>query len=421
MEIVNLKIEELTPYEKNAKRHPQEQVDQIADSIRKFGMNDPIGVWGDKNIIVEGHGRYLACKFLGIKEVPCIRLDNLTDAERKEYTLIHNKTTMNSGFEDDILQEELAWIYEHDKSIDMSKFDFMMADVEAEEIVDDEFEPVIPQEPSAKRGDIYQLGEHRLMCGDSTSPEDVKQLLDGATIDLVETDPPYNVAVENSDGLTIENDNMAKNDFLEFLKKAFFNIYEALKAGGVFYIWYASSSASEFLTALKENGLAVKEQLIWVKNHFTLGRQDYQWRHEPCLYGWKEGSGHYFIDDRTNDTIWDEINGEIDWSKMKKEELVKRLEEIYSNVHFTTIQENKPTKDSLHPTMKPMPLIARQIANSTRKGEKVLDLFSGSGTTLMCCDQLGRQFYGMEYDPRFVDVIIQRWEETTGKKAVKIN
>lgn len=158
-----------------------------------------------------------------------------------------------------------------------------------------------------------------------------------------------------------------------------------------------------------------------MKNHFTLGRQDYQWRHEPCLYGWKEGSSHYFIDDRTNDTIWDEINGEIDWSKMKKEELVKRLEEIYSNVHFTTIQENKPTKDSLHPTMKPMPLIARQIANSTRKGEKVLDLFSGSGTTLMCCEQLGRQFYGMEYDPRFVDVIIQRWEETTGKKAVKIN
>lgn len=184
MEIVNLNIEDLTPYEKNAKRHPQEQVDQIADSIRKFGMNDPIGVWGDKNIIVEGHGRYLACKFLGIKEVPCIRLDNLTDAERKEYTLIHNKTTMNSGFEDDILQEELAWIYEHDKSIDMSKFDFALdidEEEENEEAVEDEYdgEEDLPEEPVTQFGDIYQLGEHRLMCGDSTNEENVERLMGG--------------------------------------------------------------------------------------------------------------------------------------------------------------------------------------------------------------------------------------------------
>lgn len=416
-------IDTIKPYKNNAKLHPKEQIEQIKKSIENFGMNDPIGIWN--NEIVEGHGRILACKELGYKQIPVIKLDHLTDEERKSYIIAHNKLTMNSDFDIDILRTELENLKELDFDLELTGFDVDELDdilgnnEEETEIVEDEV-PEVPEEPKAKLGDIYQLGNHRLMCGDSTSEEDVAKLMNGEIADLVVTDPPYNVAIENSQGMTIKNDNMEKSQFLEFLTKAFNCLNISLKKGGAFYVWFASREHINFETALNKNGLEVRQELIWNKNSLILGRQDYQWKHEPCLYGWKDGDSHYFIDDRKQTTVIEDKKPDI--KKMKKEEMQKLLEEIYSDKTSTTIiNEDKPSVNDLHPTMKPIKLIARQVKNSSKFGEKVLDLFGGSGSTIITCEQLNRKCYTMEYDPKYVDVIIQRWEKFTGEKAVLLN
>lgn len=414
MKIEKIDINKIKPYEKNAKIHTPEQIEQIKKSIQEFGMNDPIAVWGKDNLIVEGHGRLEALKQLGYTEVECIRLDHLTDEERRAYTLAHNKLTMNTDFDIDLLNDELFNI----DNIDMELFGFdVELPIEEHELTEDDYEVEVPEEPKAKPGDIYQLGEHRLMCGDSTSTADVKKLLAGETMDLVVTDPPYNVAIENSQGMTIENDNMSADTFQEFLNKAFTNMNEALKPGGAFYIWHASRTQREFENALNEAGLEVRQQLIWNKNSLVLGRQDYQWKHEPCMYGWKEGS-HYFINARTETTT---IEEPLDLEKLTKDEMKTLLQTIYQETPTTVIDEHKPTKNTDHPTMKPIKLIGRLIRNSSKPGEKVLDLFGGSGSTLIASEELDRKCYMMEYDPKYVDVIIARWEEFTGKKAEKIS
>lgn len=408
-------INSVKPYKGNAKLHPREQIEQIKESIDKFGMDDPIGIWKDE--IVEGHGRLIACQELGYKEIPIIRLDHLTDEERRAYTLAHNKLTMNSDFDLDILNDELMKF----ETIDMGKFGFDISSNidDLEDLIEDEI-PEAPEEPKSKPGDIYRLGSHRLMCGDSTNQEDVDKLMDGELADLVVTDPPYNVAIENSQGMKIKNDNMAGDQFQEFLTEAFRSMNAALKKGGAFYIWFASREHINFETALKNNNLEVRQELIWNKNSLVLSRQDYQWKHEPCLYGWKDGEAHYFIDDRTQTTVIEDKRPEI--KKMKKEQLVELLEEIYNDkISTTIINEDRPSVNDLHPTMKPIKLLARQIKNSSRMGEKVLDLFGGSGSTLIACEQLNRKCFMMEYDPVYVDVIIERWESFTGKKAEKIN
>ena len=413
LKIEYVDIDSIRPYKNNAKLHPQEQIEQIKTSIEMFGMDDPIGIWQDE--IVEGHGRLIACKELGYKEVPIIRLDHLTDEERKAYTLAHNKLTMNSDFDIDILNEELM----NFDTIDMSEFGFDIdLNIEETEIIEDEV-PDIPTEAKSKLGDIYQLGNHRLMCGDSTSEEDVRKLMDGKEADLLFTDPPYNVDVSNSQGMKIKNDNMDNESFKNFLNKAFHCASESLKPGGAFYVWHADSETVNFRTQCEENDLMVKQCLIWVKNGFNFGRQDYKWQHEPCLYGWKEGAGHYFIEEYNHPTV---IEDEIDLDSMKKEEMKKMLEELLTTQTPTTvIHENKPLKNDLHPTMKPVKMCADLIKNSSKKDEIVLDLFGGSGSTLITCEQLDRTCYMMEYDPIYTDVIIERWENFTGEKAVKLN
>lgn len=415
----NLKIEyiatdELKAYENNAKQHPEEQIEQIKASIRKFEMIDPIGIWSSENVIVEGHGRLIACQELQIEKVPVIRLDHLTDEERRAYALAHNQTTLTSGFDPEMLRVELKDI----RDIDMEQFGFDMdalGDFEAEE---DDYEVNLPQTPKTKIGQIWKLGDHRLMCGDATDPDAVRKLSGGVQPDLLLTDPPYNVDYTGGtkDHLKIQNDNMEDEAFRTFLRKAFKAADAVMKPGAAFYIWHADSEGLNFRAAAKETGWRVRQCIIWAKNSLVIGRQDYQWKHEPCLYGWKEGRGHYFIDSRRETTVIEEDRPDI--GRMKKAEMRKLLEEIYSGDMATTvIHMDKPARNDAHPTMKPVKLFDYLIRNSTRKKQTVLDTFAGSGTAAIACEQNGRRALMMEYDPAYVDVIIDRWETFTGKKA----
>lgn len=400
LHIEYLPISAIKPYEKNARKHQDADVDAIVASIKEFGFDDPIGVWGDKNIIVEGHGRLMAAKKLGMEAVPVIHLDHLTDEQRRAYALAHNKTAENSEWDDSILSEELMSILD----IDMTAFGFDL--VEKEEVVEDDFEPEVPEEPKAKLGDIYKLGRHRLMCGDSTSNSEVEKLCNGNLVDMLLTDPPYNVNIEESAG-KIMNDNMSSDKFLSFLTSAFSCGRDALKLGGAFHIWYGESEAYNFRGACLNAGLSVRQQLVWVKSQSTIGRQDFQHQYEsvltgdsildkdmeergyePCLYGWRDGAGHK-------------------WYKKRKEKDVLFFD--------------KPKHSAEHPTMKPILLFDYEMRCNTKPGDIVLDLFSGSGTTIMAAEQNGRIAYCMEFDPRFVDVIINRWEKFTGEKAVLLD
>ena len=432
LKVEYLPIEEVKPYKNNAKIHTPEQIDQIKASIQQFGMNDPIGIWSKENIIVEGHGRLLACQELGYKEIPVIRLDDLTDEQRRAYTLAHNQLTMNTGFDIDTLTEELENL-----SIDMSEFGFEDINKEDFNIEEDDFDFEEEERPEAKtkRGEIYKLGDHILMCGDSTNPDDVEKLIGNNEIDLIVTDPPYNVdlgevnktkvkmAPERCKGAnvdSIENDKMEDHEFVDFLTKAFLLANEKLKSGGAFYIWHSSTENYSFQEAMRNVGWKLRQILIWNKSSLCLGLSDYQWKHEPCFYGWKDGSGHYFIDDRKQTSVFDQK--EIKFDELTREEAIKLLKKTYEGITNPTVMDyHKPLKNGLHPTMKPVELMGRLIYNSSEKGQSVLDMFGGSGSTLIACEQLGRKCYMMEYDPLYADAIIERYEELTGNKAELIS
>lgn len=384
MQIIERKIEELIPYEKNP-RINDKAVKAVAASIKEFGFKSPIIV--DKNdIIVAGHTRLKAEKLLGLKNVPVLKADDLTDEQVKAFRLADNKTAEMAEWDIPLLNEELSGIYE----INMMDFGFDPDSIfdDPKEAVEDDYDEELPEEPKSKLGDIYQLGRHRLMCGDSTKLEDVEALMNGQQADLLITDPPYNVAYEGGtkDKLKILNDNMEDGQFRQFLVDAFTTANAVMKAGAVFYIWHADSEGYNFRGACRDVGWQVRECLIWNKNSMVLGRQDYQWKHEPCLYGWKEGT-HLWASDRKQTTV---------------------------------IDFKRPTQSKIHPTMKPIGLFDYQIRNNTKGSDIVLDLFNGSGTTIMACEQNGRNAYAMELDPRYVDAAIDRWEQFTGQKAVKV-
>ena len=381
IQIEYINIDKLTPYQKNTRKHGTEDVKKIAKSITKHGMCDPIGVWGEDNIIVEGHGRYAACKSLGIETVPVLRLDEMTDKQRREYAIAHNRTAEFSVWDFDMLKEEA-------KELDFSDFGFDLTEEEDTEIIEDEA-PEIDEDnpPLSKLGDVWKLGTHRLMCGDSTNVEHVLKLMGEERADMLLTDPPYNVAYEGKTKkkLTIQNDEQEDADFRQVLVDAFEAANAVMKPGAVFYIWHADSEGYNFRGACFDIGWKVRQCLIWNKNSMVMGRQDYHWKHEPCLYGWKEGASHLWAADRKQTTV-------IDWQR--------------------------PTKAEIHPTMKPVGLFDYQIKNNTKGGDIVLDLFNGSGTTIMACEQNGRIARCMELDPRYVDACIKRWESFTGQKAV---
>jgi site-specific DNA-methyltransferase (adenine-specific) len=396
LEVREMAVADLVPYANNAKKHPKEQIDQIAESISEFGNCDPIAVWHNEDgeaEIVEGHGRVMALKQLGIETAPVICLDHLTDEQRRAYTHVHNQTTLSSGFDEQALIEDMDNLDMDWEALGFSEF---MPDFEHDDIEDEG----MPEEVvcRCKRGDVWMLGAHRVKCGSSTDPDDMADLLRGGVADLIVTDPPYNVALgqhdrpseakqlhRRTDGLVIANDSWDNDeDFIEFLRSAFELGMDALKPGGAFYIWHADTQRMNFLKACERAGMTIRECLVWVKNVFTLGRQDYQWRHEPCLYGWKDGASHQWYSDRKQSTV---------------------------------LEFDKPSSNSEHPTMKPIPLIAYQIENSSKKGDLVLDMFGGSGSTLIACEKLGRKCVTMELDPHYCDVIISRWEEMTGQRA----
>ena len=418
LNIEYVSIDSIQPYEKNARTHGKADVKSIAESIREFGFKDPIGIWHDT--IVEGHGRLLAAKELGMEKVPIIRLDDLTDEQRKAYALAHNKTAELSSWDQELLEEQLKQLSE----IDMSLFGFDMSALgfEEGEAQDDGFVAVPPTQAQSGLGDIFKLGGHYVMCGDSTDPETIAKLMQGQQADLLVTDPPYNVDYtgKTKDALKIENDKKDDAQFREFLVNAIKAADSVMKEGAAFYIWHADSEGYNFRGACRDNGWKVRQCLIWRKNTFVLGRQDYQWAHEPAIYGWKDGAAHYFVNDRTQSTVIEKDKLNID--KMKKEEMRDLLKQLLDDqIPTTVIEEDKPSRSAEHPTMKPIPLIGRLIKNSSRPGEIVLDTFGGSGTTLMACEQLNRKCYTCELDPRYVDVIIERWEKYTGLKAEKIN
>jgi len=391
MEIKEVEVSALIPYAKNSRTHDDAQVAQIAASIKEFGWTNPILVDGDKGVIA-GHGRLLAARKLGMDKVPTIELKDMTEAQKKAYVIADNKLALNAGWDTNFLSLELQELKDQDFDLtllgfDDKELDALLAPEVTEGLTDEDSVPDTPIEPKTKLGDIYILGNHRLMCGDSCSVTDMDKLVNGRQVDMWLTDPPYNVAYEGKtkDALTIQNDSMDNAGFRQFLRDAYVTADTVMKAGAVFYIWHADSEGYNFRGAAYDAGWKVRQCLIWKKSTMVMGRQDYHWKHEPCLYGWKEGAGHLWATDRKQTTI---------------------------------LEFDKPSRNGEHPTMKPVALFEYQMLNNTKGGDIVLDSFGGSGTTLLAAEKNGRIAYLMELDPKYCDVIVKRWEDFTGKKAI---
>lgn len=376
-----------------------------------------------KYVLIGGNMRYRALKELGYKEAICKVIPQGTTAEQLRAVAIKD----NNNFGDWDF-EALANLWDSDElnrwGIDLPPMD---GDVKEDEAEEDNFNPAsVAGKAKSKLGDIFKLGRHRLICGDSMDAQALQILMGDQKADLLLTDPPYNVDYSSKNEALnaadkgnrvqrdIANDSMDAQAFKDFLCKAFANANAYLKPGGAFYIWHAGTEGLNFKLAVKETGWELKQILIWVKNNIVLGRQDYQWKHEPCLYGWKPGASHYFVARRDLTTLMEDEA--LDLNALTKQELKDLLTKVLS-LPTTDIHEDKPMRSAEHPTMKPLKLLGRQIKNSTRPGEVVLDLFGGSGSTMMAAEQLGRSCYMVELDPCYIDVICKRYEELTGEKA----
>jgi len=393
IKIAQVSVQSLIPYARNSRKHSDEQVAQIAASIKEFGWTNPILVDGENGIIA-GHGRLAAARKLGLEEVPVIELAHLTEIQKRALIIADNKLALNADWDNEMLALELEELQLEGFDLALTGFDEdelnKLMPVEVEGLTDEDAVPDVPEEPITKPGDIYLLGKHRLMCGDSCSTNDMEKLCDGQLVDMWLTDPPYNVAYEGGtkEKLTIKNDSMADDQFRQFLRDAYVTADLVMKPGAVFYIWHADSEGYNFRGAAQDAGWKVRQCLIWKKSSLVMGRQDYHWRHEPCLYGWKEGASHLWAADRKQTTI---------------------------------LEFDKPSRNGEHPTMKPVALFEYQLLNNTKGGDIVLDSFGGSGTTLLAAEKHGRYARIMELDPKYCDVIVKRWEEFTGKKAELLN
>lgn len=382
-------VEKLVPYVNNARTHSPEQITKLRSSLREFGFINPVIIDKDYGVIA-GHGRLMAAKDEGIKEVPCVLVDYLTEAQKKAYIIADNRFAQDAGWDEELLRIEI-------ESLQAEAFDVSLTGFEEQEIADlfagdndtgaedDDFDLNDALEKAAfvERGDIWTVGRHRLMCGDATSADDVAALMDGKKANLIVTDPPYNVAFESSDGLSIKNDKMAGDKFYEFLLSTFKNMADHLEKGGAAYVFHADTEGLNFRKAFIDAGFHLSGCCIWVKNSMVLGRSHYQWQHEPVLYGFLQNGKHYWSKNagRSQTTIW----------------------------NF-----DKPKKNKNHPTSKPLDLLAYPIGNSSQENAIVIDTFGGSGSTLMTCEQTNRICHTMELDEKYASVILRRYVEDTG-------
>lgn len=388
-EMKMVETSKLIPYVNNARTHSQEQVNKLRGSLREFGFINPVIIDSDFNVIA-GHGRLMAAKEEGIEEVPCVLVDYLTEAQKKAYILADNRYAQDAGWDEELLRLEIEALEGMDFDVSLTGFNEdeiadLFADSESTGAEDDDFDLSDALEKAAfvERGDVWQVGRHRLMCGDATSPEDVATLMDGKKANLIITDPPYNVDFESSDGLSIKNDKMENDNFYEFLLAAFKNMAEHLEKGGSAYVFHADTEGLNFRKAFIDAGFHLSGCCIWVKNSLVLGRSDYQWQHEPVLYGFLQNGKHYWSKNagRSQTTIW----------------------------NF-----DKPKKNKNHPTSKPLDLLAYPIGNSSQENAIVIDTFGGSGSTLMTCEQTNRICHTMELDEKYASVILRRYVEDTG-------
>jgi site-specific DNA-methyltransferase (adenine-specific) len=382
-------VADLIPYARNSRTHSAEQVSQIAASIKEWGWTVPVLIEADGGLIA-GHGRVLAAQKLGITDVPCMVAEGCTDAQKKAYIIADNKLALNAGWDDAMLKVELGELDDLDFDLSLTGFDedelaaFLVDPTEG--LTDEDAVPDAPAIPVTVEGDVWLLGKHRLMCGDSTSIDHMEVLTQGHLVDMWLTDPPYNVAYEGKtkDALKIQNDSMSDEGFRQFLSDANTAADAVMKPGAVFYIWHADSEGYNFRGACHDVGWQVRQCLIWKKQTLVMGRQDYHWKHEPCLYGWKGGAGHLWATDRKQTTI---------------------------------LEFDRPSRNAEHPTMKPVELFEYQMLNNTKGGDQVLDSFAGSGTTAIACEKHGRFARLMELDPKYCDVIVKRWQDFTGLTA----
>ncbi len=392
MIVTQRRLDSIRPYPGNPHRNDP-AVDAVAKSLQEFGFRQPIVVDGD-GVIVVGHTRHKAALKLGLTEVPVHVAAGLTPAQTKAYRLADNRTAAIATWDDDALVTELLGLQEQGYDLDLTGFDaddlsrLLGGQLEALP-GDPEDVPEPPAEPVTRLGDLWVLGGHRLVCGDAADPAAYAQLLDGTPADLLLTDPPYNVAYagKTTAAMTIANDDMDPEAYRAFLARCLSGAVAVVKPGGGFYVWHADLHALAVRLACTDAGLAVRQCLVWAKSAFTLGRQDYHWRHEPCLYGWRDGAAHEWLGDRAQSTV---------------------------------LEFDRPVRNGEHPTMKPAALFEYLVRNSCPEGGVVLDPFAGSGTALIAAETTGRRAAVLELDPRYCDVIVTRWEAFTGRKAERV-
>ena len=374
-------IDKLVPYQNNARTHSPEQINKLRASLREFGFINPVIIDRDFGVIA-GHGRLAAARAEGIAEVPCVLADHLSEAQKKAYIIADNRMAQDAGWDEELLKVEIEALQAED-------FDALLTGFEADELADlfamdkesdakdDEFDLTAALEKAAfvKLGDIWTVGRHRLMCGDATSTEDVEKLMGGKKANLIVTDPPYGVSFKSSSGLTIQNDSMKDDEFYAFLLSAFKNMAASLEKGGAAYVFHADTEGLNFRKAFIDAGFHLAGVCIWVKNSLVLGRSDYQWQHEPVLYGFLQNGKHPWYADRKQTTIW----------------------------HY-----DKPKRNANHPTSKPLDLLGYPIRNSSQENAIVIDTFGGSGSTMMACQQTNRVCHMMELDEKYASVILRR-------------
>ena len=380
-------VDKLIPYVNNARTHSKEQINKLRASIREFGFINPVIIDRDYNVIA-GHGRILASQEEGIDKVPCVFVDYLTDAQKKAYIIADNRMALDADWDEELLKIEIESLKDEDFDLSFTGFDEselldLFGDDSKGKVEDDNFDlsSALEKASFVEKGDVWTVGKHRLMCGDATSKEDVQTLMGDTKGNLILTDPPYGVSFKSSSGLTIENDSMKNDEFYNFLLSAFKNMADHLEKGGSAYVFHADTEGLNFRKAFIDSGFHLAGCCIWVKNSLVLGRSDYQWQHEPVLYGFMQNGKHRWYSDRKQTTIW----------------------------NF-----DKPKKNSNHPTSKPLDLLSYPISNSTQENAVVIDTFGGSGSTLMACEKMNRICYTMELDEKYASVILRRYVEDTG-------